>query len=165
MHRLRQWAESMSLWGETAGVVGIMVMVVVNCSDVLGAKLFLQPVPGSTEIVSLAQVATIAFAVAATQRLRGHISVEMFVLRMSSRLRAAIKAFTSALCLLLFCLIIWESMLLGHSYYRAGEVTATVLIPLYLFAYAFGLAMVPMALMMFCDVVDALKETFSEWTP
>ena len=63
MQRVYQWAIRLSEWGEWIGVAGIIIMVVVTCADVLGAKLFMAPVPGSTEIISLIQVAAIVFAV------------------------------------------------------------------------------------------------------
>lgn len=161
MQFVRQWADRLSTWGEWVGIFGAIVMVVVTCADVLGAKLFMLPVPGSTEIISLAQVATIVFAVAVTQRHKGHISVEMFVATMKPRIRAITKAFTSCLGLILFLLLIFEGVRLGNEYLEAGEVTATVLIPFYPFAYMFSLALLPVAMMLLVDVIDAVKEAIN----
>lgn len=161
MHVIRQWAGRLSIWGEWVGVAGIMVMLVVTCADVLGAKLLLLPVPGSIEIVSLFQVATIVFAVASTQRYGGHISVEMFVDRMRPRSRALIKALTSLMGLVLFVLLIYEGVNLGNGYLESGEVSATIQMPFYPFAYAFSIALIPVAMMMLADLVDAIKEAVS----
>ena len=161
MRIISQWANRLSIWGEWIGVAGIMVMVAVTCADVVGAKLFLLPVPGATEIVSLVQVATIVFAVAATQRHGGHISVEMFVDALHPRIRALIKALTSLLGLILFVLLIYEGIGLGNEYLEAGEVTATVQVPFYPFAYAFSIALLPIAMMMLVYLIDALKEALS----
>ena len=161
MQFLSQWANRLSVWGEWIGVTGIMVMVAVTCADVVGAKLFNLPVPGCTEVVSLVQVATIVFAVAATQRHGGHISVEMFVDTLQVRTRALIRLLTSLLGLLLFVLLIVEGIGLGNEYLEAGEVTATVQIPFYPFAYAFSVAVVPIAIMMLVDVIGSIKEALS----
>jgi TRAP-type C4-dicarboxylate transport system permease small subunit len=158
MESVRKWTARLSAWSEWIGVAGIIVMVVVICADVLGAKLFLLPVPGSTEIVELAQVATIAFAVAATQRHKGHISVEMFYLKMPPRAQALTKSVTSCLGLILFLSLAYQSIRLGNSFRTANEVTATVQIPFYPFAYGFALAMVPVVLMLLIDLIDALRE-------
>lgn len=160
MNGLKRLAWRLSRAGEWIGTVGILVMVVVTCADVLGAKIFNRPVPGSTEIVSLVQVAVIIFAVAATQRERGHISVEMFVLKMPPRLRATVKSLTSLAGLVLFSLLVWEGFALGNEYLEAGEVTATILIPFYPFAWGFALALVPVVMMMLCDLVEALTGVF-----
>ena len=158
MESVRKWTARLSAWSEWIGVAGIIVMVVVICADVLGAKLFLLPVPGSTEIVELAQVATIAFAVAATQLHKGHISVEMFYLKMPPRAQALIRAVTSCLGLILFVVLAYQGIKLGNSFRAANEVTATVQIPFYPFAYGFALAMVPVVLMLLIDLIDALRE-------
>lgn len=158
MQFVNQWATRLSIWGEWIGVGSVLFMVVVTCADVLGAKLFTTPVPGSTEIISLVQVAAIVFAVAATQRHKGHISVEMFVTTMRPRLRSLIKALTSLLGLILFSQIIFEGVRLGNRYLEAGEVTATVQIPYYPFAYAFSLALLPVAIMLLVDFIEAMKK-------
>jgi TRAP-type C4-dicarboxylate transport system permease small subunit len=133
-------------------------MVAVTCVDVLGAKLFLLPVPGSTEIVSLAQVATIVFAIATTLRHKGHISVEMFYAKMRPFSQALVRALTSCLGLILFSILLYQGVQLGNGFREAGEVTATVQIPLYPFAYAFALALVPVILLLLVDFFDASKE-------
>jgi TRAP-type C4-dicarboxylate transport system permease small subunit len=104
---------------------------------------------------------SIVFAVAATQRHGGHISVEMFVDALHPRIRALIKALTSLLGLVLFVLLIYEGIGLGNEYLEAGEVTATVQIPFYPFAYAFSIALLPIAMMMLVYLIDALKEALS----
>jgi TRAP-type C4-dicarboxylate transport system permease small subunit len=156
-----QWAKRLSIWGEWIGVVAIIIMVAITCIDVVGAKLFLLPVPGAIEIVSLIQVAAIVFAVAATQREGGHISVEMFVDKLPRRIRAVVKMLTSLLGLILFILLIYEGIGLGNEYLDAGEVTATVKIPFYPFAYAFSIALLPVAMMMLVDFLRAAKEVIS----
>lgn len=161
MNLISQWANRLSNWGEWIGVIGIIVMVALTCIDVVGAKLFLLPVPGCIEIVSLVQVATIVFAVAVTQREGGHISVEMFVSNFPARVRAVVKIFTSLLGLVLFVLLIYKGIGLGNEYFEAKEVTATVLIPFYPFAYAFSIALLPIAMMMLVDLANAIKEALS----
>ena len=158
MQPVRNWTVRLSAWCEWVSVAGVIVMVAVTCADVLGAKLFLLPVPGSTEIISLAQVATIVFAIAATQRHKGHISVEMFYAKMPLRTQALTRVVTSCLGLILFFTLLYQGIQLGNAFLEASEVTATVQIPFYPFAYAFALAMIPVALMLLLDLIDALKE-------
>ena len=158
MEAVRNFAGRMADWGERLGVLGIMVMVLASVADVLGAKLFELPLTGAIDVVSMGQLAAIVLAVAITQRHKGHISVEMFVLKMPPRLRATVKLFTSCLGVLLFVVIIWEAVHLGGRYLNVGEITPTAHIPMYPFAYIFAVAMVPVALMLICDAVDAIKE-------
>ncbi|MFH0994730.1 MAG: TRAP transporter small permease [Pseudomonadota bacterium] len=158
MRFIYQWALKLSTWGEWIGVFGVMVMVITTCADILGAKLFNLPLVGSIEIVSLVQVAALVFAVASTQRYRGHISVDMFVEKFPSRMRSVTKVLVSLLGLLLFSLLVYEGILLGNFYHASGEATATVQMPLYPFAYAFSIAMIPISMMMLVDCSEAIKE-------
>jgi TRAP-type C4-dicarboxylate transport system permease small subunit len=158
---IKQWANKFSLWGEWIGAIGIIIMVVTTCVDILGAKLFGLPVAGSTEIVSLTQVAAIIFAVASTQRHRGHISAEMFVEKMPVRIRATAKTLVSLLGLILFLLLIYEGVRLGNIYYTSREATATIQIPLFPFAYAFTVALFPVAMMMLADLMEGIKEVLA----
>jgi TRAP-type C4-dicarboxylate transport system permease small subunit len=69
-----------------------------------------------------------------------------------------IRILTTCLGLILFLVLIYQSFQLGSGFLKAREVTATVQIPFYPFAYAFALALVPLVLMLFADLIDALKE-------
>lgn len=136
-------------------------MVGITCADVIGAKLFLLPVPGAIEIISLLQVAAIVFAVATTQRRGGHISVEMFVDSFPRLIRSLTSAFVSLCCLVLFGLLIYEGIGLGNEYLEAGEVTATAQIPFFPFAYLFAIALIPVFIMLLIDFIEAAKEVIS----
>lgn len=161
MQLIRDWANRLSGWSEWAGVIGVIIMVLVTCVDVIGAKLFLLPVPGYIEVVSLVQVVTIAFAVAVTQRHGGHISVEMFVTSFPPRIRAMVKALVSLLGLIIFVLLVYGGIGLGNEYLESGEITATAQLPFFPFAYAFAIALIPIAMMMLVDFFVAVKEALS----
>ncbi len=163
MGTIRSHANFLGKCGEFIGLFGILAMVGIICLDVLGSKLFGLPVPGSTEIVSLIQAATMAFVVAATQRDRGHVSVAMFVQRLPLRAQAGVRVLTSLLGFLMFVLIVWEGFRYGNQLRLAQEVTGTVKISVAPFVYAFAVAMVPTAMMMLCDLVDSLKEITAPW--
>jgi TRAP-type C4-dicarboxylate transport system permease small subunit len=158
MRLISQWALKFSIWGEWIGVLGVMVMVITTCADILGAKLFNLPLAGSIEIVSMVQVAALVFAVSSTQRYRGHISVDMFVEKFPPPIRSAVKVLVSLLGLLLFLLLFYEGILLGNFYLGTGEATATIQLPLYPFAYSFSIAMIPIVMMLLVDLSQAIKE-------
>ena len=48
---------------EWVGVIGIILMFLANFIDVVGAKFFLWPVPGATEVISFSQILAIAPAI------------------------------------------------------------------------------------------------------
>jgi len=49
-------------WAEWVGFGTIFLMVALTCVDVVGAKVFRLPVPGSLDVMMLAQLIAISFA-------------------------------------------------------------------------------------------------------
>ena len=157
MQFINRWAHRLSTAGELFGVLGILIMTSVTCLDVAGAKLFNLPVPGSTEVISLAQVVTIVFAIATTYLHKGHISVEMFMTNRHPVVKSLIRIFVVSLGLMLFSVLLYQGVLLGNEYLSSGEVTATIQLPFYPFAYAFAIAMIPIVLLLLAELIKEIK--------
>jgi len=112
-----------------------MFMVGVVFLDVIGSKFFNFPIKGSYELVALAQLLAIALSGADTFVAGRHVQVEMLVDRMPSGIRRGIIAFVTALGLLVFAVLTYEGILYGESLRKVGEVSGTIYIPLFPFAY------------------------------
>ncbi len=145
---------------EWIGMIGILLMFLVNFVDVVGAKLFLKPLPGATEIIGFSQILAIAPAIAFTLILGRHIRVEFILDRFPKRIRAAITSISSFLSLILFVLILWQSYLYGISLRKAGEIGSTSHIPFYPFAYLIAFCCLPVCLVFLMEVLKSLKEVF-----
>ncbi|MGB9627682.1 MAG: TRAP transporter small permease [Thermodesulfobacteriota bacterium] len=145
---------------EWFGMIGILLMFLVNLVDVVGAKLFLWPVPGATEVISFSQVLAIAPSIAFTLLLGRHIRVEFILDRFPKRIRAAITSISSFLSFVLFALILWQSYLYGVSLQKAGEIGSTSHIPFYPFAYLIAFCCVPVCLAFLMEVLKSLNEVF-----
>jgi TRAP-type C4-dicarboxylate transport system permease small subunit len=146
---------------EWLGVIGFLLMFLVNLIDVVGAKLFTWPLPGSVEIISFSQIVAIAPAIAFTLILGRHIRVEFIIDRFPKRIRAAITSISSFLSLILFVLILWQSYLYGVSLQRAGEIGSTSHLPFYPFAYLIAFCSIPVCLVFLMEVLKSLNEVFS----
>jgi len=146
---------------EWVGVIGILLMFLVNFIDVVGAKLFLWPLPGSVEIISFSQIVAIAPAIAFTLILGRHIRVEFIIDRFPKRIRAAISSISSFLSLILFVLILWQSYLYGVSLQKAGEIGSTSYLPFYPFAFLIAFCSIPVCLVFLMEVIKSLTEAFN----
>jgi TRAP-type C4-dicarboxylate transport system permease small subunit len=146
---------------EWVGVIGLLLMFLVNFIDVVGAKLFVWPLPGSVEIISFSQIVAIAPAIAFTLILGRQIRVEFIIDRFPKRIRAAITSISSFLSLILFVLILWQSYLYGVSLQKAGEIGSTSHLPFYPFAYVIALCSIPVCLVFLIEVLKSLNEVFS----
>jgi TRAP-type C4-dicarboxylate transport system permease small subunit len=81
-----------------------MVMVVLNVG---GRGLFASPILAAVEIVGLAGVFLISFAIGFAERERSHIVVRMLVSRFPKRLRLLFSIFMFLLSLVAVALLVW----------------------------------------------------------
>ena len=149
----------MSNWCQWLSIAAMLLVVAITCIDVIGAKVFRWRLLGALDIVMLAQLVTIAFAVGITHINGRHISVEFFVSRLSRRVQHIINSIVLLLLLALFSVIIWHVTLLGRSFQISGEYSATINIPLYPFAYGIALASIPVLLTLFVQFIETLKKS------
>jgi len=136
--RTGQMLDRLVRMGSWTGAVALVFMVGVTFVDVICSKLFRSPLAGSYEFVALAQLVAVALAGADALLSGRHVQVEMFVAKLPPRVRRAIIALMALLGAVLFAVVAWEGFLYGRSLEMAGEVTGTVKIPLYPFAYILG---------------------------
>jgi TRAP-type C4-dicarboxylate transport system permease small subunit len=143
---------------EALGVAAAVFMVALTCADVLGAKLFRWPVPGSLDMMMLAQLVAVTFAASGALLQRRHIAVDYLAERLPRRARAVLNGAVSLACLALFAVVAWRLLAHGVELQKSREVTATAAIPLAPFAYAAALAMVPMCLVLLQHLLGSLAE-------
>ena len=146
LEKFERFNRKISGWVEWIGFGALFLMVVLTCVDVVGAKIFLTPVPGSIDVMMLAQLIAVSFAGAMALILGRHIQVEFFVVLLPRRFQALIDALINLLCLVFFVIIVWRLFVHGYDLKVGGEETATVRITTYPFAYASALAIIPFCL-------------------
>ena len=107
------------------------------------------------DIVGLLGVVVIAFAIAQTQVVHGHIEVEFYVIRIPEKSRSVIAGIIYSLGMLLFALLSWQSYDFGHKLQVSGEVSMTLGIPLYPFVYGIAFSCIVVFLVL---LLQYLKE-------
>jgi TRAP-type C4-dicarboxylate transport system permease small subunit len=131
---------------EWVGLIGFLVMMLITTVDVIGAKAFLHPVFGALDIVMQAQLIAISFAAATTLIVGRHVAVEFFIPLLPKPLQKAVDVFINLLGFALFVIILWRLTLYAYSLQIQNELTSTVRIPLYPFAYGAAFACIPVCL-------------------
>jgi TRAP-type C4-dicarboxylate transport system permease small subunit len=158
MKRFERIINSLSKWLNWVAGIGLVLMLLVIVVDIIGAKLFKSPLPGTVDIVGLLSVVVIAFAIAQTQVVHGHIEVEFFVMRIPEKARNIIAGIIYSLGMLLFALLSWQSYDFGHKLQVSGEVSMTMGIPLYPFVYGIAFSCVVVFLVLLLQYLkDVLK--------
>jgi TRAP-type C4-dicarboxylate transport system permease small subunit len=156
LDKIERYNRRLSSWFEWLAFLGLMVMMVVTCVDVAGAKLFRWPLPGSLDIVMLAQTVAIAFGCSMALILGRHVKVEFFVKLLPRRLGAVVNSCILLLGLGLFMVIVWRLIALGYLLQTSGDYSATVHIPYYPFAYGIALACIPVCVVFLLEFLKLL---------
>jgi len=161
LEKFGRFNETVSSWAESMAFGAILFMVALTCIDVVGAKLFRLPVPGSLDMMMLAQLIAISFTAAMTLIGDRHVSVEFFVALLPKRAQAWIDCVVQLLGLVLFVLITWRLFTHGYHLQTGGEETPTIQISIAPFAYAASLATVPVCLVyaqrLFSSIIKAAR--------
>lgn len=148
LRKFERFNETVARWASLIGLAAVVFMIALTGVDVVGSKVARLPVPGSLDMMALAQLLAIAFAAAATQIERRHVSVEFVVHRLPRRLRLVLECAVELLSLALFALLVWRLGHLGLYQQTGNETSPTIRVPLAPFTYLAALALVPVCLVL-----------------
>ena len=162
LEKFESFNRRISGWFEWIGICALLLMMVITCADVFGGKLFRQPVYGTLDIVMLAQLVAVSFATAFALISGRHVAVEFFVVLFPPRFRAIVDTLISFFGLAFFVLIVWRLAVYGYSLQTGGEVSATIRIPLYPFAYGVALASIPVSLILLVRMLKSIMRIFEK---
>ena len=158
LDKFEKFNHRLSSWCEWLGLAAMLLIMVITCIDVLGAKLFLSPLLGAIDMVMLCQIVAISFSAAMALILGRHIQVEFFFNLLPRRTQMVVNSLVLLLSLGLFIVIIRRLCALGRSFQSSGEYSATAYIPLYPFAYAVALAFIPVCLILLLEFIKSLTK-------
>jgi len=146
MQLLEKITRYISRWFNGIALAALSAMLFLVAVDVIGAKLVSRPVSGAMDLASLLGLLIIGFSMTETYLKGRHITVDFVIIRTNKRLRNVLRSLNTVLCMVFFVFVTWRLFLYAHDLYVYGEKSLTVRIPLYPFAYALGVAFVPMLL-------------------
>jgi len=152
---LERLALSLSNWLNWVAGAALVAMLCLVVADIIAARLFKWPIPGGIEMVGFLGVIVVAFSIAQTQVVRGHIDVEVLVTRFSDTVQKAIACVVYSFGMLLFALIAWRSYDFARRLQATGEVSMTQEIPFYPFVYCIAFSCVSVLLVL---LVQLLRE-------
>ncbi|MCP3890598.1 MAG: TRAP transporter small permease [Desulfobulbaceae bacterium] len=139
------------------GAVFLFGMALLTCADVIG-RLFKYPIFGSVELVSFMGVIAIACSLPFTHQKKGHIGVELFIRKFSSRTRNIIALCTEVLSLLLFVLVAWRMFHYATKIKESGELSMNLQLPEYAIIYILAVGFVIFTLI----IINSIFATISK---
>ena len=153
---LAKVSDRLSAWMEIlagAALLGVMLLI---GFDIIG-RLFGFPVPGAYELVSLAGGLIIGLALPATSGAKGHVTTDMLLAKLSEKPRLILNVVTRLIGMAVFLLAGYGMVMMGVRLKVSGEVTAVLALPFYYVAYAVGGAFWVQILILFNEILEALK--------
>jgi TRAP-type C4-dicarboxylate transport system permease small subunit len=127
-------SESLSL---VSGIAATCVMLL-TVVDVVGRAVS-HPIVGSYEMIALMGAILIGFGMPYTTTSRSHVFMEMLIDRLPRQVATGMNVATRLLCIALFAVAGVNVFRFAGELARAGEVSPTLRIPVYPFAYIFGI--------------------------
>lgn len=138
-----------------AGTVLVLIMLLTSLDVVL--RYLGYPIKGSYDMVSFGAAFVIGFALPRTSWDKGHVRVDILIDKIPNK-KVVFNLVTRVMAISLFVIISWNFAKLGASFYKTGEGTLTLGIPLYPIAYALGIAAFFECLALLGDIVKVFVE-------
>ncbi len=133
----------------------LVAMIVLTCGNIF-LRLVWAPVSGTFELMGYFGAVLTAFALGYTQFSKGHISVDIMVLGFSKGAQRVLNGINDFLCMAFFALVTWKISKYAYNLLETGEVTETLRIVYYPFAYGVALGCAVLSLVFLTDFLRIL---------
>jgi TRAP-type C4-dicarboxylate transport system permease small subunit len=140
------------------GVSLIMAMMFLTVSDVLLRYVFNRPIPGSYELIKFMMLIVVFYGLAYTAVKRGHISIDLVLIRLPHRTQAVINTITWAFSFGLFCMVTWRSLLLTKMMWQRGDVSTDLLLPIAPILLCATVGLIALSLVLLGNFLNSLYE-------
>ena len=137
------------------GGVFLVGMILLTCANIFLRVVWL-PIRGTFELMGYAGAVVTAFALAYTQRQRGHIAVDVLASRFKRRTRRVLDGFNYLCGGLFFVLAAWQVAVKAGILHRSGEISETLRIVYYPFTYAVAFGCAVLALVLLTGFIQVL---------
>ncbi len=127
------------------GVGTLLLMMFLGAGDVLGRYLFNHPIKGALEISQLMMAGVALLCWGYTQAIKGHINIEILLVRYPVRVQSFINLFSLILTIIIFGLITWQSTLIALETMKQSRMLENIPLPLFPFKF-----MVPVGALVLC---------------
>ena len=120
------------------GSVFIMVAMFVTVADVIGRRFFNHPISGSYEISSMILVIVVFSTITYCQLLKGHVSIDLLVSRLTQKTQNIINIFVYIIFLATYSILSWRLFVYAVETFHKKEVIIikeSILLPVFPFVF------------------------------
>ncbi|RLB42804.1 MAG: TRAP transporter small permease [Deltaproteobacteria bacterium] len=139
------------------GACCLVGMMGLTCVDVVG-RFFRHPIFGSVELVGYMSTLSVAMALPYTQKVKGHIGVEIVFRLLKPKFQTVLDIITSLLSLGLFAAITWRMAAYALDLHRSGEVSMNLEFPEYVIVYVVSFCFLVFVMIILSDIVNNVRK-------
>jgi TRAP-type C4-dicarboxylate transport system permease small subunit len=136
----------------------LFVLLVLGAGDVIGRYAFNSPIVGTKEISSLLVAGIVLLGWARTQAKGAHVNVELVLNRFPQRTQVIINIVTTFLSLVLFSLIVWQSIKVAIKLWETNRLVSIIMIPLAPFQLMVTLGAFVLCLEFVIEIIQLIKK-------
>jgi TRAP-type C4-dicarboxylate transport system permease small subunit len=130
----------------------LIAMIFLTCANVFLRFVWI-PVSGTFELMGYFGAVLTAFALGYTQLKKGHIAVDIVVLRFSKKAQKILHGINYLICMVFFALVAWQISKYATNLWETGEVTETLQIIYYPFTYGVALGCAVLSLVFLIELL------------
>ena len=149
-------------WLNLASVFIIMFLMFFATTEIVGRYLFNSPVPGHVEIVELIMAGVVFFGIAYTERVGGHVRMELFVTRvLKGRAYHIAEAITAALSLFVYIFILIYTFKASLFAFQIGDNTSYLYWPTWPSKFAIPLGSFFLCIRFLIEIIQHISQAIS----
>jgi TRAP-type C4-dicarboxylate transport system permease small subunit len=138
------------------GALALFVMMCLTTADVIGRYLFNRPITGVFEVTEYLVLILIFSFIGYTQSKKGHVAVDLLLVKLPRRIRTFIEIVNHLICLLLMGLITWMGVQKALELKEVGEASPNLQIPAYPFVFFLVLGCAVMCIELVRDILELI---------
>lgn len=158
LEQINNWLNRWAVAG--AGVI-LVSMILLTFANIVLRKVWM-PVRGTYEILGFAGAVLTALAMGITQKKKEHIHVDILYNRFPDPVKKVLGAVNTGICAAFFSVAGWFVGKKAYTLYETGEISETLRIVYYPFAYVVAAGCFLLALVLFNDMLLALTGSQEE---
>ena len=133
----------------------LAAMILMTCANIF-LRIVWIPLKGTYELMGYFGALVTAFALGYTQMKKGHIAVDVLVTLFNPKAQKLLQAISCLICTIFFSIAGWQIFQYATTLWRTGEVTETLRIAYYPFAYGVAGGCLLLALVMLIEFLQLL---------
>lgn len=135
-------------------VLALMLLATGN----VALRVFHAPFRGTYEVVSFLGAIGVAFALASTQRRKGHIVVDILSSRYPRRVMRLVDALSAGISAVFFGIVAWQVLVWGARIMASGEVSETLKVIYHPFVFGVAAGFGILTLTCLLDIARAFRK-------